>query len=85
MKKKEPHTIYQKKRKEAEISQEKAAENFGMSARNLQYIESGRREPKASVLFRMAELYRCSVLEFEPEAKKAEEKKRQKKGEEELV
>lgn len=68
----QPRTIYQQKRKESKLSQEKAAELLDMSARNLQYIESGRREPKLGTGFRMARAYRCSILEFEPETQKTE-------------
>ena len=57
-------TIYQVKRIQAGLSQETAAELLGISTRNLQYIEAGVREPKIGIAFKMAELYRCDILDF---------------------
>ena len=60
-------TAYQKKRIQAKLSQEAAAEILGVSTRYLQYIEAGVREPKISMAFKMADLYQCSILEFRQE------------------
>ena len=71
MKKKEqkPRTIYQRKRQEAKkkISQEKAAEDLGISSRTIRFIEAGTREPRISVAFGMADLYGCDIQDFRPE------------------
>ena len=61
-------TVYQEKRTQANLTQEKASECLGISTRNLQYIETGEREPKISVAFKMAELYECNILDFRQEA-----------------
>ena len=66
---KKPRTIYQRKRQEAKkkISQEKAAEDLGISSRTIQFIEAGTREPRISVAFGMADLYGCDIQDFRPE------------------
>lgn len=72
MKKKEARNIYQAKRMEADITQEVAAEALRVSAHTIQNFEAGKREPKISTAFAMADLYGCDVNEFRPEAKKRE-------------
>ena len=66
-------TLYQLKRIQAGFTQETAAEFLGMSPRNLQYIEAGKREPKLGMAFRMADLYHCSVTDFRQDVKKERE------------
>lgn len=68
-----PRTPYQRKRKEAKLSQEKAAERLDISSRTIQFIEAGMREPKISTAFAMADLYGCSIEEFRAQAKKEED------------
>ena len=65
-------TIYKIKRIQAGYTQEIAAEHLGISPRSLQYIEAGKREPKISKVFEMADLYGCDISDFRP-AKKIEE------------
>lgn len=77
--KRKPRTIYQRKRMDAHISQEKAAEALDMSVRNLQFIEAGKRELKLKMGFAMADLYGCDIQEFRVEMEKKKE------GEEALV
>lgn len=57
-------TIYQIKRIQANLTQERASESLGVSTRYLQYIEAGTREPKIGMAFQMADLYGCSILDF---------------------
>lgn len=63
-KKKQSRNIYQMKRNKADITQEVAAEALGISAHTIQNFESGKREPKISLAFKMADLYGCDVNEF---------------------
>lgn len=65
-------TVYQIKRIRSKLSQETAAELLSISTRSLQYIESGAREPKLSLAFKMADIYKCSILEFRPAPPEAE-------------
>lgn len=75
MKKKQqkPRTIYQKKRKEAKLTQETAAEKLDLSSRTIQLFEAGTREPKLSMGFKMADLYGCSIEDFRPKERKEKE------------
>ena len=70
---KKHQTLYQLKRRQAGFTQETAAEFLGMSPRNLQYIEAGKRQPKLSMAFRMADLYHCSVTDFRQDRAKKEQ------------
>lgn len=66
-------TIYKIKRLQAGYTQEFAAERLGLSPRCLQYIEAGKREPKISKVFKMADLYGCDISDFRPAEKIEEE------------
>ena len=76
MKKKQPksRTIYRYLRDEAGITQEAAAEALGISAHTIQNFEAGKREPKISLAFKMADLYDCDVNEFRATAEERERK-----------
>ena len=72
MKKKEASNIYQTKRDAADMTQEYAAEQLDISLRTIQNFEYGKREPKISLAFKMADLYGCDVNEFRAATKEEE-------------
>lgn len=75
MKKKQPkpRAIYRQMRDQAGITQEAAAEALGISAHTIQNFEAGKREPKISLAFKMADLYGCDVNEFRLEEKEGKD------------
>lgn len=73
MKKKKTRTIYRVKRDAADMTQEYAAEQLDISLRTIQNFEYGKREPKISLAFKMADLYGCDVNEFRAAVRAKEE------------
>lgn len=61
-----PHTAnpYQRERKRAGLTQEKAVEYLPFELRTLQGYEAGCRQPKFDHAYAMAELYGCSLDDF---------------------
>lgn len=55
-----PESLLQQARKRAKVSQTKACDNLLCSMRSLQRYEAGEREPKYSLIQKMALLYGCS-------------------------
>lgn len=60
----EAPNIFQKARKEKNLTQEEAAEILNISVRSLQLIEADTRIPKLDVALRMAKLYEISLDEM---------------------
>lgn len=51
----------------AVVCMAEASPQFGISAHTIQNFEAGKREPKISLAFKMADLYGCDVNEFRSE------------------
>ena len=51
-------------RKKHNLSQEELAEKIGVSQQMISYIESGLKEPKTTILIRIADIFNCSLDEL---------------------
>ena len=51
-------------RKKNGFSQEELAEKIGVSQQMISYIESGLKEPKTTILIRIADIFNCSLDEL---------------------
>ena len=69
-----------KYREAAELTQAKTAERLGISTMTLSRYETGLREPRASELVKMAQLFGCTVDELNPQIPRKVARKRVPRG-----